>query len=326
MSNRLPASNETSHDTSNDVQNEVPNDVPNEAQFSAPGAASLLASPHATVLAPRDAPARILIVLHREQSSPGRVGRLLQQRGYELDIRRPPLGDPLPTSMRDHAGAVIFGGPMSANDSDAWIRTETDWIGVPLREQAPFLGICLGAQMMIRHLGGKVSAHRDGIAEIGYWPIKPTLSGRALCQWPERVYQWHREGFESVTGLERLAVGEQFENQAVRYGPAAFGVQFHPEVSYQMMRRWSAAAAHKLGAPGAQDIPAQTREGHRHDRAGVVWLNSFLDRWLSLGMAGSVGSVGSVRSNGSVGGETRGHIADAQQPPLDRLEHRLVTT
>lgn len=282
-----------------------------------PLVSSVPSTPSASNDTLRDAPARILIVLHREQSSPGRVGRLLQQRGYELDIRRPPLGDPLPDTMREHAGAVIFGGPMSANDSDAWIRTETDWIGVPLREQAPFLGICLGAQMMIRHLGGRVTAHRDGLAEIGYWPIKPTSSGRALGQWPERVYQWHREGFDSVAGLERLAAGEQFENQAVRYGPAAFGVQFHPEVSYQMMRRWSAAAAHKLGAPGAQDIPTQTREGQRHDRAGAAWLAGFLDRWLSVGSGGSVGSVG---------GEPRSHVGDAEQPPLDRLEHRLVTT
>ncbi|WCM17951.1 glutamine amidotransferase [Paraburkholderia bryophila] len=259
---------------------------------------------------------RILIVLHREQSSPGRVGRLLLQRGYELDIRRPPLGDPLPTTLRDHAGAMIFGGPMSANDNDAWIRTETDWIGVPLREQAPFLGICLGAQMMIRHLGGNVTAHRDGRAEIGYWPITPTPLGRALCQWPERVYQWHREGFDSVAGLERLAAGHEFENQAVRYGPAAYGVQFHPEVSYQMMRRWTAAAAHKLGAPGAQDIATQTREAHRHDRAGVAWLNSFLDTWLAGRPADAL----------LAGGEARGHVRDAQQAPFDRLQHGLVTT
>ena len=75
----------------------------------------------------------ILIVLHREQSSPGRIGRLLAARGHPLDIRRPPLGDPLPATLADHAGAVVFGGPMSANDGDRWIQDEIDWIGVPLR-------------------------------------------------------------------------------------------------------------------------------------------------------------------------------------------------
>ncbi|MGA7972017.1 MAG: glutamine amidotransferase, partial [Pseudolabrys sp.] len=92
----------------------------------------------------------VLIILHQEHSSPGRVGQALSQRGYPLDIRRPRFGDPLPETMADHAGAVIFGGPQSANDEDDFIKRETDWIGVPLRDEKPFLGICLGAQMMAR--------------------------------------------------------------------------------------------------------------------------------------------------------------------------------
>ena len=92
---------------------------------------------------------KILIVLHQEHSSPGRVGQLLQATGFRLDIRRPPLGDPLPETLAGHRGAVIFGGPMSANDEDDFVRAEIDWIGVPLREQKPYLGLCLGAQMMV---------------------------------------------------------------------------------------------------------------------------------------------------------------------------------
>ena len=69
--------------------------------------------------------------------------------------------------MCERAGAVIFGGPMRSNDNEAWIRREIDWIGVPLREDKPFLGICLGAQMLARHLGGKVGPREDGTVEIG---------------------------------------------------------------------------------------------------------------------------------------------------------------
>jgi len=68
----------------------------------------------------------ILIVLHQEHSTPGRVGLRLIERGHRLDIRRPRFGDPLPGSLIDYAGAVIFGGPMSANDGDDYIRSETD--------------------------------------------------------------------------------------------------------------------------------------------------------------------------------------------------------
>jgi len=101
----------------------------------------------------------ILIVLHQETSSPGRVGHALKGRGYPLDIRRPRFGDPLPETMAGHAAAIIFGGPMSANDADDFVRREIDWLAVPLREKKPFLGICLGAQMLAHHLGSRVFKH-----------------------------------------------------------------------------------------------------------------------------------------------------------------------
>src|SRR5690348_3027414 len=76
-----------------------------------------------------EAPLRpVLIVLHQETSTPGRVGNALRALGYRLDIRRPRCGDRLPETLDEHAGAVIFGGPMSANDCDDYIRREIGWI------------------------------------------------------------------------------------------------------------------------------------------------------------------------------------------------------
>ena len=121
---------------------------------------------------------KVLVVLHQELSSPGRVGHLLVESGYDLDIRRPPLGDHLPDTLSGHAGAVIFGGPMSANDNDEFVRRETEWLRIPLRENRPLLGICLGAQMLVNHLGGKVEGHGEGLVEIGWYPIRPTEAGR----------------------------------------------------------------------------------------------------------------------------------------------------
>ena len=72
----------------------------------------------------------VLIVLHQESSTPGRVGNALRALGHTLDIRRPRFGDPLPETLDDHAGAVFFGGPMSANDSDEYVRREIDWIEI----------------------------------------------------------------------------------------------------------------------------------------------------------------------------------------------------
>ena len=130
----------------------------------------------------------VLIVLHQETSTPGRVGNALRALGHPLDIRRPRFGDPLPEALGQHAGAVIFGGPMSANDPDDYVRREIDWIEIPLREQRPFLGICLGAQMLAKQLGAQVAPHHEGRVEVGYYPIRPTEAGHTLCpDWPASI-------------------------------------------------------------------------------------------------------------------------------------------
>jgi GMP synthase (glutamine-hydrolysing) len=223
---------------------------------------------------------KILIILHSETSSPGRVGHLLKEKGFALDIRRPCLGDGLPETLAEHAGAAIFGGPMSANDCDEFIRAETDWIAVPLKENKPFLGICLGAQMLSRHLGGKVGPHEEGLVEIGYYPLTATEAGRKLGQWPEQVYHWHREGLTLTTGCELLATGQTFANQAFRYDDCAYGIQFHPEVTRLMMHRWSVYGAHRFALKGAQQGTEHLAGQILHDGAVKQWLTEFLDSWL----------------------------------------------
>ena len=222
----------------------------------------------------------ILIILHSESSTPGRIGHMLVNRGFRLDIRKPCLGDQLPQSMSHHAAAVVFGGPMSANDGDDWIAREIDWIGVPLKEKKPFLGVCLGAQMLSKQLGGIVGPHAEGLVEIGYYPLLPTEQGKDLGPWPDHVYHWHREGLTLPTSATRIATGEIFENQAFRYGSNAYGIQFHPEVTRLTMHRWGVLGAHRFVMPGAQDSRAQLHANLIHDAPVKSWLARFLDRWL----------------------------------------------
>jgi GMP synthase (glutamine-hydrolysing) len=223
----------------------------------------------------------VLVVLHQEHSTPGRIGNALRELGYPLDVRRPRFGAPLPDTMAEHAAAVIFGGPMSANDEDEFIRREIAWIGVPLRERKPFLGICLGAQMCARHLGGRVFRHPEGRAEIGYYPIRPTQAGLAVVDvWPECVYQWHREGFDLPRGAALLAEGDTFEVQAIRYD-RAFALQFHPDVTHATIHRWTTRNHERMLLPGAK--PRETHFADRavYDYGARAWLNLFLQRWLA---------------------------------------------
>lgn len=231
-----------------------------------------------------DDPRPVLIVLHQRHSVPGHIGQTLQALGHRLDIRRPRFGDPLPQSLDAFDGSVIFGGPMSANDPDDYVNQETDWIGVALKEQAPFLGVCLGAQMMAKHLGATVSEHPQAHVEIGYHdvsPIEPAFHGIA---WPTRVYQWHREGFEIPHGGELLVNGpDAFPNQAYRYGSTAVGIQFHPEITYAMVSRWSGHNPHKLNQTGAQDRAGQLAAHIAHSPQVRRWLMQFLAAWVLEG-------------------------------------------
>lgn len=231
----------------------------------------------------------VLIVLHQEHSSPGRVGHRLAARGFRLDIRRPCLGDTLPDTLDQHAGAVIFGGPQSANDQHDYVRAEIDWIDVPLREGKPYLGICLGAQMLARHLGASVAPHPEGLVEIGYYPIEATEAGTGLLGaevWPDHVYHWHREGFTLASGAELLAEGRTFPNQAFRYGPCAYGIQFHPEVTHHMMCRWTVRGSERLALPGARPRNAHFLDRLQHDGRVRRWLDAFIDHWIATGTDG----------------------------------------
>ncbi len=197
---------------------------------------------------------RILIVLHQERSSPGRVAQALLRRGCELDIRRPALGDPLPETMAAHDAAIIFGGPMSANDELPFIKAETDWIGVPLKEEKPYLGICLGGQMLARHLGARVWAHPESAGRGWLLSDPADRRGAGISSTiPNLSINRHREGFELPSGAVQLAEGAgDFPVQAMRYGDKAYGIQFHPELTPPMMNAWLTLAAERLKQPGAQ--------------------------------------------------------------------------
>jgi len=228
---------------------------------------------------------KILIVLHQEQSTPGRVGLLLRQLGFELDIRRPRFGDPLPQSMSEHEGVVIFGGPMSANDSDEYVREEINWLAKPLKEGKPILGLCLGGQMLTRHLGARVYRLDNGGIEAGYYPITPLVAAHeitadASTPFPDYVYQWHSEGFDLPKGATQLAEGSTFPVQAYRYASNAYALQFHPEVTYETIDRWAMRGTERLKAPGAKPAYEHLAGWHQHDSAVATWIKAFLPKWI----------------------------------------------
>ncbi len=227
--------------------------------------------------------APILLLLHQKNSCTGAIGSWLQNQGFELQIRHPTQGEELPDNLENYGGLIVFGGPMSANDDCPEIKREINWLTQVLADDLPFLGICLGAQMMIRQLGGTISKHNQGMVEIGYRPVHPTRSGKALIhQWPERFFQWHGEGFDLPDGTTPLAHGQRFENQAFSYGKHVFGIQFHPEVTSSIIERWSISAAQMLNKKGAHLKERLLADHQKYKGSQRLWLDQFMHHWTSL--------------------------------------------
>lgn len=219
---------------------------------------------------------RFLIVVHQKHSTPGRVGELLESRGYRLDRRCPCLGDELPTDLRDYAGVAVFGGPMSANDCQTLdgIKAEIEFTKDVLDADLPYLGLCLGGQILARALGGEVAPHPDQHVEIGYTKVVPTEAAErdGLFDHADHFFQWHREGFTVPDGAELLATGtNSFPNQAYRYGDKAYGLQFHPEITLDMIHRWNMGGGHRMHYPGGQPKRAHLK--------GWELFNDDIERW-----------------------------------------------
>ncbi|MGB6015530.1 MAG: glutamine amidotransferase [Nodosilinea sp.] len=221
--------------------------------------------------------------MHQSTSNPGRVGDVLKALGFTLDVRCPALGQPLPATLEGYSAVVVFGGPMSANDDHLnFIRQELDWIAIALASDKPYLGICLGAQLLARTLGATVLPHPAGQREIGYYPIVPTPVGEGLLPGPLMVYQWHQEGFTLPTGSQLLATGSAFPHQAFRYGQRAYGLQFHPEITAMMVNHWTTEGADQLTCPGAQARDYQISQHRLYSPAVERWLRQFLARWMGV--------------------------------------------
>ena len=231
---------------------------------------------------------RIVLVTHSERANPGRVRAALHARGCATEVCWVSGGDSLPpmngSRLQGYDAAVVFGGPMSACDIDdhAFLREETAWIAAQMAADAPLLGICLGAQIMARALGGRVYPHPDALCEVGYQPVYPASAACPLFPAPIHVYHWHREGFDLPPGAVLLARGDIFENQAFGHGARAFGVQFHPEMTPATLERWvtNEKAQRYFTRPEVPSAERQRADAGRHDPAVHRWLDRFLDRWL----------------------------------------------
>lgn len=139
------------------------------------------------------------------------------------------------------AGLIFMGGPMSVNDDLAYMRQEIGCIRQAVDRGQPVLGVCLGSQLIAKALGARV--YKNPAKEIGWFDVELTDAGRqdALLSGldsPETVFHWHGETFDLPDGASWLAYSERCRHQAFRAGSNTYGLQFHLEVTPEMIADW----------------------------------------------------------------------------------------
>jgi GMP synthase-like glutamine amidotransferase len=240
---------------------------------------------------------RFHCLIHVPFETPGLLTGHILERGHSLGTTALFLGEPLPSTAQFDA-LIIMGGPMSVHDEDAypWLREEKDLIAAAIREKKKVLGICLGAQLIALVSGARVYPNPE--KEIGFWPLRWTEAagagtagtGAAVARPADSlVFHWHGETFDLPAGAVLLASSEACVNQAFALGDHVLGLQFHPEVTPEIIRAMIDHEGEELvDAPYIQpaaDMLAQAGDlaagsGAVAGAGGMAGAISFLTYWL----------------------------------------------
>lgn len=184
------------------------------------------------------------IIQNDSEVPPGNITEILESMGILFFVHHPYLGDPLPAT--EHISAlIVMGGAMGANDDDRhpFLYDLRHFIKEVVADGIPYLGICLGGQLLAAACGGRVASNRWD--ELGTLEVEQTEAGRddRLFDGIKTLFttfQWHHDSFDLPAGAVLLASSAACPHQAFRIGSCAWGLQFHPEVSEEIIRNWCA--------------------------------------------------------------------------------------
>lgn len=232
---------------------------------------------------------RLLVFQHLDVEHPGIFRDFLAADGINWDVVELDRGETIP-ELADYDGLWVMGGPM-----DVWEESSFPWL-VPekaairravLELELPFLGICLGHQLLAAALGGEVA---KGVAEVGVMAVAATPAGRDspyLSGLPAKLdcLQWHgAEVTVAPPGSLVLARSPACAIQALSIGTKAFSAQFHVEVTAETVPDWNAVPAYAAALEEALGVGAVTRFQEAVD-AGMAEFNAqarrLYDNWMA---------------------------------------------
>ncbi len=183
--------------------------------------------------------ANIVVLQHSDKGRPGRMGRVLRDHGFHLDMRRPDRGDAVPVDLDNVHGLLILGGPQNVDEPHAWMKQEKDLIVRAHQAELPIVGICLGCQLIAEALGGEVKPMAR--AEQGFCPVSVTIPGQtetmlAGIPWKHHQFQSHAyEVSKLPADATLLMTSDAAKVQAFRAGLRTIAFQFHFEADGPMI-------------------------------------------------------------------------------------------
>lgn len=185
---------------------------------------------------------QILVLQHVDYEGLGYFEEPLQKARFDIHTIKLYENDKIPDVLT-YKALIILGGYMNVYQEDKFpfLAAENSLIKRCIELRKPYLGICLGAQLLAKALGAKVYPNK--IKEIGFYEIQPTEhtnNDPLLSGLPDalEVFQWHGDTFDLPDGTKLLATSEVCVNQAFSYDNA-YGIQFHLETTPEMISEWS---------------------------------------------------------------------------------------
>ncbi|MFW6060108.1 MAG: type 1 glutamine amidotransferase [Phycisphaeraceae bacterium] len=181
----------------------------------------------------------ILIFQHHPLEGPERLGAILRGYGHRLRVCELYEDPTLPPDLDGIDGVVSLGGPMNVDQADehAWMAGEMQMLREAHEHKIPVVGICLGAQLVAKALGGEVSAMEQ--PEVGFEPVQLAFPGTidpVHNGIPWRTWQFHMHGQE-VTTLPGdgtpLSGSKACRTQAYKVGLTTYCFQYHFEWTRQ---------------------------------------------------------------------------------------------